>query len=167
MLRQVGADAAAKRLFAQPGLEHAQESAALLVGDAVEGALGLAFAGDRLVDRMGAGAGIEVHRPFSAFVRLEQDPPFGMEAIGRLGRHPLGERLVEPEVVPPGHGHQVAEPLMRDLVRHDAVHDLPGLLRRARRVDQQVGLGVDDRPQFSIAPPKPPGTPIWSSLGSG
>ena len=118
MLVEVGADAATKRLLAQPRLEHAQEAAALLVGDAVERALGLALGGDRLVDRMGAGAGVEVHRPLTAFVGLERDPPLGMEALARLGRHPLGERLVEPEVVPPGHGHQVAEPLVRDLVRH-------------------------------------------------
>ena len=40
-------------------------------------------------------------------------------------RHVLGERLVQPQVVPPAHGHQVAEPHVRQLVqdRHGAALD--------------------------------------------
>lgn len=33
-----------------------------------------------------------------------------------------GERLVEPQVVPPHHGHQVAEPLMDHLVQQRVLH---------------------------------------------
>ena len=123
-----------------------RKRAALLVGDAVERASASLDGGDRLVDRMRGGAGVEVHRPLAALVGPQPDPPLGMEALARLGRHPVGERLVEPEVVPPGHGDQVAEPLVRDLVRDHAV-DAPAGSRSGvrRRVDEQRGLGVDDR----------------------
>src|SRR2546422_6427376 len=47
--------------------------------------------------------------------------PIRVEALRGLGRHPRGEPLVQPQVVPPRHRDQVAEPLVRDLVRDDAV----------------------------------------------
>ena len=38
--------------------------------------------------------------------------------------HEGGEALVEPEVAPPVHGHQVTEPLVGNLVGHDCRHRL-------------------------------------------
>jgi hypothetical protein len=34
-----------------------------------------------------------------------------MQCVGRQGLHPAGEAFIEPEIVPPGHGDEVAEPL--------------------------------------------------------
>ncbi len=117
----VGADAAAERRLAEPGLEHAQEAGSLLVRDLVEGVVGFMDGAHGLLDGMRGGPRVEIHRLVAPQAGEQPEPPFGMEAVDRLDRHPFGERLVEPEVVPPGHGHEVAEPLMRRLVRDHAV----------------------------------------------
>src|SRR3546814_11542515 len=56
-----------------------------------------------------------------------------MIMVGDLGRHPACKPLVEPEVVPPRHGDEIAEPLVRGLVRLDAVD------RLARSEERRVG----------------------------
>ena len=88
--------------------------------------------------------------------------------FGRLVLHPAREAFVEPEVVPPRHGDEIAEPLVRHFVREDAEQAAAALRgelaagSNSRRLSKKVMP-----PQFSIAPPKPPGTAIRSSLGSG
>ena len=52
------------------------------------------------------------------------DPPGGV-GLGQHGR-PGGERLVQPQVVPPAHGDQVAEPHVRHLVQDRLGPHLPG-----------------------------------------
>ena len=71
--------------------------------------------------------------------------PAWVEALGGLARHPRGETLVQPQVVPPGHRDEVAEPLVRDLVRDDAVDALL-LAQRIFRVVQEAAFVVGDRP---------------------
>ena len=111
--------------LAEVGLKHAEEALAFLVGDRVERVVGLALVGDRLQDRVRGLAGIEPERSF--LVRGGTDPelPVGVERVGALGAHPRGEALVEPEIVPPGHGHEVAEPLVGRLVGDDLENALP------------------------------------------
>src|SRR3989338_1277146 len=43
--------------------------------------------------------------------------PFWKDVIYGLVRHERGKALVKPEVVPPFHGHEVAGPLVPELVR--------------------------------------------------
>src|SRR3546814_11376086 len=68
-----------------------------------------------------------------------------MIMVGDLGRHPACEPLVEPEVVPPCHGDEIAEPLMRGLVRLDAVDRLARRLAGDRGVVEQDALEGEDR----------------------
>ncbi len=49
---------------------------------------------------------------------LVPDPVLGVEHVRGEVLHEAGEALVEPEVGPPLHGHQVAEPLVGRLVAH-------------------------------------------------
>ena len=65
--------------------------------------------------------------------------------VDRFVAHPRGERLVEPEVVPPFHRHEVAEPHVRHLVRDHFQYPLLRLRGRVLRVIQQRGLPVGDR----------------------
>ena len=96
---------------------------------------------------MRAGAGIERHRFFAVADDLERGVPFGMQLLRRARRHPGGETFVEPQVVPPLHRHQVAEPLVGDLVRGDRKHALAVGLGGDRRVEQQgVFEGIDRAP---------------------
>ena len=52
--------------------------------------------------------------------------PARVELVADARLHPRGEALVEPQVVPPVHGHQVAEPLVGELVDDHLRHALPG-----------------------------------------
>mmetsp|Transcript_29861 Transcript_29861/g.69013 ORF Transcript_29861/g.69013 Transcript_29861/m.69013 type:complete len:206 (-) Transcript_29861:519-1136(-) len=72
--------------------------------------------------------------------------PLGVEVVGRVVLHPAGEALVEPEVVPPRHRHQVAEPLVSKLVRDDSAHALALRRRGVDGVNQNVHLPVGDKP---------------------
>ena len=145
MRLQVGIDALAKGLRADVALDHAQHGAALLIGDRVEGLVDLRRRLDVRVDRTGRLQRVQRQRRL-VFCRLvDVDLPFGVGRRERLVRHPGREAFVQPDVVPPLHRHEIAEPLVRHLVGE---HRGDGLARRHRcrvRVGQQVRFAIEDR----------------------
>ena len=72
--------------------------------------------------------------------------PFRAPRGERFVRDPRSESFVEPDVVPPLHRHEIAEPLMRDFVRDDARNLLARSERRALGIDEQQPFAEDDRP---------------------
>lgn len=110
-------------LVAEPGDELAQGGGALGVGDAVEVEERGGGVGDGVrVGRDGVGGGALVGVVPPGLPRdAEVDP--GVGEPGGLGEdlvaHVLGEGLVEPDVVPPGEGDEVAEPHVGHLVGDD------------------------------------------------
>jgi hypothetical protein len=62
-----------------------------------------------------------------------------------LGGHPGGEAFVEPQVVPPGHGDEIAGPQVRHLVGDDPVDQLLVAGARQLRVENYVCLAEEDR----------------------
>ena len=119
----------AEPILADVLLEHADDRRALLIRDGVERGLDVSLALDGLADAPGREKPIGAHRALhrgSALLRLS---PGRLEALDGMERHPGGERLVEPDVVPPGVGDHVAEPEVRELVRLDA-GGRPAELRR-------------------------------------
>ena len=86
-----------------------------------------------------------MHRPLQIKFRLKPIHPIAVELIRRLALHPGREAFVQPQIVPPLHGHQVAEPLMRHLVGNDDENPLTIRLRGPLRVQQQLILEVEDR----------------------
>ncbi len=120
-------------------LEHA---GALDVGDGVEAGRRLGHVPGGLPDRVRRRAAVDRVR------RLlgpgEEARPRVGERGGLLGgpvAGPVGERLVEPEVVPPAHRHDVAEPHVRHLVQQDHGPQLPLGRRRGAAEQQVVGPG--------------------------
>ena len=112
-----------------------QHVAGLAVGDAVEHLLDL-FAGVGLgADGARGRLCIQVERAVEPRGFVLVDVPLRMHRRHRLGFHPGGKAFVEPEIVPPLHGHQVAEPLVRHLVRDDRGHFLLRH-RRTRSLDR-------------------------------
>ncbi len=101
----VAAHAVAEGGLADIGLQHADHRLALVIGDLVEGAAGLQDVVDRGDDRVRAVAGVGLHGALLAGLGLQPDLPLRMEVVGGLILHPRGEALVQPKVVPPGHGH--------------------------------------------------------------
>lgn len=120
---EVGVDAGQEVLLAEPGDELAQGGGALGVGDAVEveegrGGVGDVFGGGG--DGVGGGALVGVVAPGLAG-DAEVGPGVG-EAGGfgeGLVAHVFGEGFVEPDVVEPGEGDEVAEPHVGHLVGDD------------------------------------------------
>lgn len=118
---EVGVDAGQEVLLAEPGDELTQGGGALGVGDAVEveeGGGGVGDGGGVRGDGVGGGALVGVVAPGLA-VHAEAGPGLG-EAGGfdeGLVAHELGEGLVQPDVVPPAEGDEVAEPHVGHLVR--------------------------------------------------
>ena len=142
MAAEVGAQPGGERLLAHPGDELAEHRRALGVGDAVEvGAhrVGVGHVGD---DGVGRGQLVLRQCPGLLLVR-ERDP--GVGEPGRAGqrerRHVGREALVEPEVVPPAHRHQVAEPHVRHLVEDRRRPRLAGRLGHSGAEDVALGEG--------------------------
>ena len=50
--------------------------------------------------------------------------------------HPRRESFIQPEIVPPRHRHQIAEPLVGDFVGDDFINPLLCCDRRILRVEQ-------------------------------
>ncbi len=94
---------------------------------------------------MGGRAGVQRQGPLAA-LRGHARPPVGVQMVERLARHPGGEAFVEPQVVPPVHGDQVAEPLVRHLMGDGRRHVLAVFLGRQPGIDQQGALEVHDGP---------------------
>ncbi len=120
MLRQVVVKAALEDVRPDPTLEHRKDAAPLLVRDRVEGVLDVVRRFDRLPNRARARQGVGPHRPLDAVEELHLPGVHRIPGVRRFARDPGGERLVEPDVVPPGGGHEIADPLVRELVRHHA-----------------------------------------------
>ncbi len=140
VLRQVRAHARTELVGAEVLLEHAKDSGALLVGQDVVHALGVVRRVHRVLD--GARALERVGLECGGAIEAERVPhvPLGLHGVDADLRHERRERLLEPESVPPAHGHEVAEPHVRDLVRdHVRDHELLGL-GRGRRIDEEQGL---------------------------
>ena len=129
---------------AHPRNELLEDRAALGVGDSIEVDLDILEVIDGGDDRVSGWQLVLFVCP--AFLhRLEGRP--GLGPLGSLGggegRCPLREALIEPQVVPPFHGHQVAEPHVGELVedRHN-----PTFLDRVGHLGaKDVRLGERDR----------------------
>ena len=133
---EVGVDSGEEVLFAEPGDELAECGGALGVGDAVEVEEGGGGVGNGVGvggDGVGGGALVGVVAP-ALSGDSEFDPGVGVwglpcsngvESSGKGGfgeglvAHVFGEGLVEPDVVPPGEGDEVAEPHVCHFVGDD------------------------------------------------
>ena len=141
---EVGGDAGLEFLLAHPAFEHADDAGALLVSDAVEGVGDIVLGDDGLADFARGDQAVFAHGAELAAEVGEARVPFGLPFGEDLGRGPGGEGLVEPGVVPPGEGHQIAEPLMGELVGgHSGVGAL-ALFGIDGGVGEDQVLGVGD-----------------------
>ena len=153
---EVVAHAGEERLVPDLGIEQPQHARALVVGDAVEV---LERGGGVLRpvprDGMGARALVGHQAPLPPGVGVV-DPR--VAELGDVRGHPgaevLRERLVEPQVVPPARGGDVAEPHVGHLVRHRgrpgdplASGDLAG---EDHRVPERHAAGILHGPRVEL-----------------
>ena len=141
---EVVTHAVAEALGAEEGDELLEHRRALAVGDPVEVEERGVGVGHVAGDRVGGGELVLLVGP-GLHPRVEGRPGGRLEARGLLHRevgHVGRERLVEPEVVPPLHRDEVAEPHVGHLVQHDLGAVEP--LDVGRRVAEDHPLRVGD-----------------------
>ncbi len=120
-----------------------EDGGTLGVGDAVEVELGVLQVPDVRGDRVRGGELVLPVGPGLALVG-EGDPGGGVAGAGAdqaVGAHEVGEGLLQPQVVPPAHGHQVAEPHVRHLVQDDVGPALVGGVGDLRAEDELLAEG--------------------------
>jgi hypothetical protein len=140
VLLDVGGDALAELVRTDELLEHAENGRALLVRQHVEHGLGLFRATDGKLDGAGTRQAVHAHRLAAARAEAHPPLPLGPEVVDAHQLHERGEGLVEPDAVPPLHGHEVAEPHVGDLVGDHVGHPLELEAGRDVAVDEQRRL---------------------------
>ena len=124
---------------------HRDHVATLAIGDRIESLIDLTIGLDRLADRTPRHQRIGAHG-IKAFLHgpgpdVQGRPPFVADAKA----HPVGEAFVQPDIVPPGRGNEIAKPLVRQLVTDD--HAKAALLaRRGLFIQHQQGIVIEVRP---------------------
>jgi len=94
-------------------------------------------------------ARVELHRVLAGICdHLQPRLPLRVQRIGDPARHPRGEAFVQPEVIPPCHGHKIAKPHMRDFVRDGRVDELALGFRREIGVDERIFFEEEDGAPF-------------------
>ena len=144
VLGEILVQAGEERVASHVGDELAQHRGSLGVGDAIEVHLNVGQVTDLGGDRVSRGQLVLLEAP----VLADHEPGPALGVLGGLGQsqvaHELGEGLVEPQVVPPLHGDQVAEPHVRQLVKNRVGARLHLCLRRART--EHVGVAEGHAP---------------------
>ncbi|ALG09988.1 hypothetical protein AOZ06_26560 [Kibdelosporangium phytohabitans] len=134
-------DAGPEPVLAEVAAQHVQQRGGLAVGQRVEHGLRLRGGTDLALDRLRGGLLVGLHggRPFHQELvpALPFRPPRGDRAVG----HERGEPFLEPQLVPPRHGHQVPEPQVGEFVGEDVGDAAHRRLVRVGLPHQQVGLG--------------------------
>ena len=133
-----------KGCFAAVLFEEAEDGRSLVVDDGPVIGLGLVQVGEGLIN--GAGALAAVHAEGRGKGALEEKFPSKGLRVGVLQGLPSGEggkALLQPEIIKPFHGHQVAEPLMCDFVV-DQKAAAQSFERIGLVVEDQSGLTVED-----------------------
>ena len=145
VVAEVAAGRFDERLETDVGHQLLQHGGALGVGDAVEVLFRRFEVGDVRHDRMGGGQLVLDVGPGLAPV-CKADPGVG-EVGGPVygqGAHVVSERFLQPQIVPPLHGDQVAEPHMGHLVEDRVCPCL--VLRFGCLGPEDVGLGERHKP---------------------
>ena len=106
VLDEVVVDAGEERFFTDPRNQLLEHRATLGVGDSIEVNLNILDVADVGNNRVGGGQLVLPVSP-ALFHGVERGPRVGPLGClrGSDGGGPLGEGFVEPEVVPPAHGH--------------------------------------------------------------
>ncbi len=152
MRRHIASHPVAELGIAHVAGDHRHHVAALAIGDRIERLVDLGIGFDRLMDRTPGHQRIGVHRAEPFGQRAGPDVEIGPPFVADPEAHPVGEAFVQPDVVPPGRGDEIAEPLVCQLVRHNHAEGalLPGgglFVHDQDRIVIEIGPGILHRPR--------------------
>ncbi len=140
MAAQVMAHPVAERLGAEMALQHLHHRRSLLIRQQVVHRLGIGREENRVLDGPGRRQGVDAHGLASHPGERLPGPPLRPVGVGAADLHEGGERLVEPDALPPLHGHEVAEPHVGQLVVDHVGHPLQLSPAGGCGIHQQQGL---------------------------
>ena len=144
---EVRAHAVAEHIGSDVLLEHAQDAAALLVGQEVEHPLRLLGRADGVLDRAGRVHAVDGERRLARGGEADPAVPRRPEGVDAERLHEGGEGLVEPDALPPAHRDEVAEPHVGQLVRDHVGHALELRPGRLVLVDEERRVAEGDAAQ--------------------
>ena len=144
---QVGPYPFPEAVLAQELLQHAQHGSALLVRENVEHAVRVVRGHHRILDRPCAVESVDVEGGGAFQAEVRPAVPGGTERVDGGDLHEGGERLVQPDAVPPLHRDEVAEPHVGELVGDDLCHHGLLMLGRRGRVEEKQCLPEGDAAQ--------------------
>mmetsp|Transcript_36497 Transcript_36497/g.65277 ORF Transcript_36497/g.65277 Transcript_36497/m.65277 type:complete len:253 (+) Transcript_36497:1970-2728(+) len=139
--------ALAEIVVAKDGVEHAHHAASFAVRNGIEDLLYLRRIGDGNLDWMAAAEPIQLQGPLLLLAHVAlPNVPLGRERVGSEGLHPICEALIEPQVIPPGHGDEITEPLVGQLVADHTADPLFHAGGHRGLVAKQCHLTVGNQP---------------------
>ncbi len=144
---EVPAHPVAEAPFAQVLLEHPEKTPALLVRQNVEHGVDLVGRAHREFDRPRHVEPVKGERRLPVASEPYPTLVLRLEIVQAAKGHVGSERLVEPDAVPPPHGHEVAEPHVCDLVPDDRRDALELVASRMGRIGQKRYLAERHAPQ--------------------
>ena len=109
-------DTGLKLFLADVVLQHGENAATLPIGDAIECAVDLVIIIDGFAYLARGSQRVVDHGAECALQRFPVEMAFRPVGMRRLVFHPGGKGFIEPDVVPPGGCHQIAEPHVRHLM---------------------------------------------------
>jgi hypothetical protein len=120
--------------------KHANDRASLEVTDVIEDLVDLEGVLDGYLDGVRGSETVELEGHLHRIRdKLSPDIPLWVEMVDGVPSYPCCETLVEPELVPPVHGDQVAEPLMSKLVGNYVDDAVLVLLIRSLLIKENSG----------------------------
>src|SRR6266851_2139422 len=154
-LLQVRGDSFSEIVFPNVALYHSQYARALSVAYLVEQFLDFIWVLDLGLDWVSGFQAISPQGTAMLYARTKSggfssdkvvpNRPLWISVVDCLLSHEGGEALVEPDVIPPFHGHQVAKPHVSNLMRYDSRNSFldldTGIL-----VHMQEYLSIRNRP---------------------
>lgn len=122
VLFQIKAQAIAKFFFAEDESELLDDAGRFGINDGAVGGFGVFEVFDILVDGSGAFGGVDaIGSGLDGEIEALPNIFIGLERSERLIGHVLREAFLEPEIIEPAHGSEIAEPLMGELVEEKDV----------------------------------------------
>mmetsp|Transcript_8920 Transcript_8920/g.17992 ORF Transcript_8920/g.17992 Transcript_8920/m.17992 type:complete len:464 (-) Transcript_8920:76-1467(-) len=145
MFLHVSPESRLKCLHTEHGPNHLHDGSAFAITDGIEDLLHLLGVLDGNLDGMRGPQRVETHGGGEmAGGELIPHAPIGVDDVGCPIFGPGCEAFVEPEIVPPGHGDEVSEPLVGQFVRDygaDALFLVGGCFGG---VDEEIYFAVGD-----------------------
>ena len=141
---EVREHAAAEGLGAEPCLHHFENALPLLIDERVDGGEKVRDGPHRLPDGASGEPGVLRVGLLRVGEARDVGVEFGIDLHHDLVAHPLRERFVEPEIVPPLHGHEISEPHVRQFVGRESRERSALGDAHALRVEEKILVGVRD-----------------------